>query len=97
MRLYGFSTFMDEESEAQKDNWLAQSQYTHSSSVLEPVSLLPFSTITLTPDLFLLYPVTLSLKILQTPLALTLCHGCFVVFLIWLLIFLLVLLSAYLP
>ena len=75
VRLYWFSTFMDEESEAQKDNRLAQSQYTHSSSVLEPIFLLQFSTVTLTPDLFLLYPVTLSLKILQTPLAFTLCHG----------------------
>ena len=66
---------MDEESEAQKDNRLAQSQDTHSSSVLEPIFLLPFSTLTLTPDLFLLCPVTLSLKILQTPLAFALCHG----------------------
>ena len=75
VRLCWFSTSMDEESEAQKDNRLAQSQDTHSSSVLEPIFLLPFSTLTLTPDLFLLCPVTLSLKILQTPPAFALCHG----------------------
>ena len=42
---------------------------------VDPIFLLPFSTIALTPDLFLLNPVTLSLKISQAPPAFTLCHG----------------------